>query len=102
MPTRDTILDALLETCDEINGQLPASERLTTDPETVRDEVLIGEGGVLDSLGVLNFLMAFETRLEQDGGWTIALVGDEALAVDRMTLGGLADVVVQRVETGAG
>jgi len=44
---------------DELNKQLPAAGRLTTTPDTL----LVGDGGVLDSLGLITLFVSIEQEL---------------------------------------
>lgn len=62
---------ALAEAVAEVNEQLPGEHQLDTDEGTV----LAGEGGVLDSLGLLSFLVAIEQRFEARCGVQAGLVG---------------------------
>lgn len=65
---RRRVLDALLAAIADVNEQLPKERRLATAPNVV----LCGEGGALDSLGLLNFMLAAERRLE-DAGYRVNL-----------------------------
>jgi acyl carrier protein len=51
---------------DDVNLQLPADGRL----EKSLQEVLVGEKSKLDSLGMVNFLVAVEEKLEAELGCT--------------------------------
>jgi len=68
----------LMLAMDEINGQRRKAERVKTTPATI----LVGPGAVLDSLLLLNFLVAAEDRLAEEHGVHVSLVdlvadGDE-------------------------
>jgi len=68
----------LVMAMDEVNGQRRKAERVEATPATV----LVGPGAVLDSLLLLNFLVAAEERLAEDHGVHVSLVdlladGDE-------------------------
>jgi hypothetical protein len=54
----------------DINGQRRKAERLEATPATI----LVGPGAVLDSLLLLNFLVAAEERLAEDYGVHVSLV----------------------------
>lgn len=84
---RTIALDAIRATIAEVNPQLSAEHRMAAEGSTV----LAGEGGHLDSLGILNFLVALETRLEADYGRSVTLVGDEDLELEGLTVDVLAD-----------
>lgn len=60
---------ALISAIDELNRQLPKQERL--DPSL--DTVLTGSSGRLDSLGLINFILIAEEKLEEEIGIAISL-----------------------------
>jgi hypothetical protein len=60
--------EALLAAVADVNEQLPKERRLAASP----DAILCGDGSVLDSLGLLNFMLAAEQRLE-DAGFAVNL-----------------------------
>lgn len=53
---------ALISAIDELNKQLPRQERL--DPSL--DTILTGSSGRLDSLGLINFILIAEEKLEEE------------------------------------
>ena len=53
----------------------PAS-RIPHDPEAL----LVGEGGRLDSLGLINLMVAVEERLEREHGVVVTLADEEAFS----------------------
>ena len=61
--TQNTAVSLLTEAMDEVNAQRKKDERVTPTPLTV----LVGAGAPLDSLLLLNFLVAAEERLEAAG-----------------------------------
>jgi len=68
----------LAEAMEEINAQRKKSERIDVTPATI----LVGAGTGLDSLLLLNFLVAAEVRLADDHGIHVGLIdlvaeGDE-------------------------
>jgi acyl carrier protein len=75
---------------DELNLQLRRDQRLAKNP----DERLTGEGGRLDSLGLINLLVLTEQRIEAEFGCPIMLADDQAMAAESSpfaTLGTLAE-----------
>ncbi|HAH07197.1 MAG TPA: hypothetical protein DCM05_11865 [Elusimicrobia bacterium] len=62
-------LQAVYAAIDETNPMLRGTMRLDKSPDTV----LLGEGSRLDSLGLVNLIVAVETRVEQDFHETIGL-----------------------------
>jgi hypothetical protein len=70
------LLEATLATIDEVNEYLPDDRRLVRSPSTK----LFGEQGALDSLGLVNFLLALEGRIADDFGQPVTLVSERALS----------------------
>jgi hypothetical protein len=69
---------------------------LTSDPAVV----LVGEGGRLDSLGLVNFVVALERRLAEASGRQVGVI-DLLMSADGIpfdTLGSLRDLLVRRME----
>jgi hypothetical protein len=60
----------LVTAMDDINGQRRKAERREATPATI----LVGPGAVLDSLLLLNFLVAAEQRLAENHGVHVSLV----------------------------
>ena len=60
---------------DELNQQLPESGKLTKSADTI----LVGEGGVLDSLGLITLLVNIEEALNTTSNISAPLL-DELMA----------------------
>lgn len=67
--TLDTLQEDVLAVLGRLNDDLPPSDRVPWTSDTV----LLGEGGHLDSLGIANFIVAVEDRIEQGYGTSLAL-----------------------------
>jgi len=80
---------AVFDTIDQLNRQLSARNRLTKN----RNELVIGEDSKLDSLGLINFLVACEQNIEVLTGQKINLTGDEMFANANSTLGTVGDFI---------
>lgn len=61
----------------ELNEQLPDGQKLACSPETP----LYGAGGAVDSVGLLNLIVAVERRIADELGKTISLTDENALSV---------------------
>ncbi|MFA5033439.1 MAG: acyl carrier protein [bacterium] len=61
---------------DEINQQLTKTKQL----KKTKDTVLFGKLGVLDSLGLVNLIVAIEQRIEEEFGITITLADEKAMS----------------------
>ena len=73
----EKVLQAIFDAIDEINEQRPEEQRL----EKSADTVLFGESGTLDSLGLVNFIVAVEQRLEDVFGASLALADEKAMSL---------------------
>ncbi|OSM06779.1 hypothetical protein [Magnetofaba australis] len=94
--SQDAIAAIVRESIIELNRQLPPESRL--DPDAA-DVVLMGEGGGLDSLSLINLFVAVEERLEEQLDLSLSLVDASAEpegAEAFHTLSGLIDWIVAR------
>lgn len=86
------ILQLINETIDGVNQQLAPSLRLAKSEGTV----LMGDQGVLDSLGLINFLVTLEETCAERLGRSVKLL-DEKLLADPSgplhTVGSLAEYI---------
>jgi acyl carrier protein len=57
---KDKIFAIVVEVIEELNEQLNEGKKIKTEPETV----LLGKLGVLDSLGIVNFIVMLEQKIE--------------------------------------
>jgi acyl carrier protein len=92
--TASDALDAIYQTIDEVNRQLPRASALAKSPGTV----LTGEGGALDSLGLITLLVGIEEAL-QSKGFQLAVLDEDALAEaggPYRTVGSLRDWLVAK------
>lgn len=93
----EKIQTLLWSAVDELNLQLRRDQRLAKSTE----ERLTGEGGRLDSLGLINLLVLTEQRIESEFGCQVMLADDQALAAESSpfaTLGTLAEHVRKVLE----
>ena len=74
---RDQALRLIYDAIDVINRQLPSSRRLPKSPDTI----IVGPSGRLDSLGIVNFILAIEERVSDATGAPVRLL-DEGAALD--------------------
>ena len=90
---RNLVLEQIYAALDVVNSQLPPSRRLSRTPDTV----LVGIGGALDSLGIVNFVLALEEKLGDAIGRPVALLDPEILGAEQgpfRTVATVADHVV--------
>lgn len=75
----DRIEQAIAKAYEEIDSQLPEEERVPFSRATP----LYGKGGHLDSLALVNFVIAAEKSIEQEFGLFVALADEKALSQKR-------------------
>jgi acyl carrier protein len=69
----DNVLKVIYESISDLNMQLPAEQRVEKSQSTV----LFGAGGKLDSMGLANFIVIVEQKLEESYGFRIDLTEDD-------------------------
>lgn len=72
------IIQVIFSAIDEINQQLPKEQRL----EKSIDAVLFGRSGKLDSLGLVNLIVATEQKIEEKFGVTMNLADERTMALE--------------------
>src|SRR5262249_58030703 len=101
-PTENRVLEAVYRAIDEVNLQLPADRRLKKSSETA----LFGRAGSLDSLGLVNLIVAVEQAVEDELGASVTLADEKAMSQNASpfrTVGSLAAYVQRQLaEQGAG
>src|SRR5262245_36424414 len=101
-PTEDQVLQVVYQALDEINPQLPADRRLKKSPDTA----LFGHAGSLDSLGLVNLIVAVEQAVEDELGASLTLADEKAMSQSSSpfrTIGTLAAYVQRQLgDHGAG
>jgi len=75
MDIKDRVGQTLFKVIDEVNGLLPAGQRL----EKSLEEVLTGPKAKIDSLGLINFILTSERLVQQDFGVAVTLTNGAAL-----------------------
>ncbi|MCL4267598.1 MAG: acyl carrier protein [Anaerolineae bacterium] len=68
--------EAVFQAIDELNDILPPERRLQKSPDTV----LYGSGGRLDSLELVNLIVAAEQNIEDEFGVPITLADERAMS----------------------
>ena len=82
---------------DELNQLRPAAEQL----EKNLDSPLAGDAGVLDSAGLINFIVLAEQKAAEDLGVSILLTDDRTMSRVKevfSTLGSLAEYIQQLLD----
>ena len=76
MIKNDQIMEAIFSAIDDVNQLLPKEQRLEKD----LDAGLYGEIGKLDSLGLINLIVATEERIEEFFGVLVSLADERAMS----------------------
>ena len=74
--TQNDVLRAIFRAIDDANKLAPPDAQLAKESSTV----LLGEGGVLDSLGLITLIVAIEEKLQSDLGVQAIVLDEDALA----------------------
>ncbi|MEA2401046.1 MAG: hypothetical protein QOK00_1449 [Thermoleophilaceae bacterium] len=89
---KEQITAALYAAIDDVNRERPSDRQLAKAPETA----LYGSSSDLDSLGLVNFVVAAEQQIDASLGKSLVLADDRALAQEPSpfrSVGALADYV---------
>ena len=92
MVTNEKVLQAVCNAIESVNQLLPKEARLG---KTV-DTILMGDAGAVDSLKLVNLIVAIEQEIEQDFHVSINLADDESMSMTEnpfATVGTLANYV---------
>ena len=90
MTMNERVLQAMFKAMDEVNQVLPKEQRL----EKSVDTVILGNQGTLDSLGLVNLIVAIEQKIEEEFGVTIIMTDEKIILEDDRpvkTIGTLAE-----------
>ena len=79
MKINERIKQAIFNSIEEINQQLEKEDEL----ENSVDTILFGEGGKLDSLGLINLVVAVEQNIEDEFDVTITLADERAMSQEK-------------------
>jgi D-alanine--poly(phosphoribitol) ligase subunit 2 len=76
MIEKEKLIQAIFKGIREFNEQQPEDQHLTESLDTV----LFGRSGILDSLGLVNFIIAIEEQLEDEFDITLILTDEKAMS----------------------
>ena len=100
MIRNEKAIQVVFSTVDEINLELPKAQQLKKDIDTP----LFGESGKLDSMGLVNLIVATEQKIEEEFDVTITLADERAMSQKNSpfrTIGTLADYISVLLEENA-
>lgn len=72
----DRVLQIILEAIDEVNESLPAGQRVEKSPSAT----LFGDAGGLDSIGLVNLIVAVEHAVDEQFGVRVVLADEKAMS----------------------
>ena len=96
MAAAERVCRAIYDALDEVNLSLPAGERVEKKPEVV----LVGQDARLDSLGLINFVVAAEQKLFEEFKTPVSLT-DLVMAQSQSqyrTIGALCEMITKLLE----
>lgn len=76
MRSIDILKEVLVPVIDSTNELLPPDQSISQDQE----RILFGKGGALDSLGLVNFVVSLEDKLQELTGKPIRLATEAAMS----------------------
>ena len=76
MTEREKILNSIYAALDEVNEQLPDDQQLEKSPDTV----LLGESGKIESIDLVNILVATEENVEEAFGVPLSITDERAVS----------------------
>lgn len=76
MVARAAIVDSVFGAIDELNPQLEQRQQVVKDEATK----LFGNGSTLDSLGLVNLILAVEQRISDDFEAAVTLADERAMS----------------------
>jgi len=91
------VTQLLFAAIDELNEQMPEGEKVEKSPEAA----LYSREGKLDSLKLVNLIVAVEQRIEDDMEIIITLADEQAVSQKRspfITVGSFTEYIVRRLE----
>ena len=97
MAGREDVLEVIFDAVDNLNRQRAKDQKLPKSTETV----LMGENGNLDSLGLVNLIVAVEEKIEEQFTTSVVL-SDQSLILSTTspfrTIGALADYITNQLK----
>ena len=89
---KEKILQSIYNTIDYLNAQQPSQEHIVKSNDTI----LFGPDSKIDSLGLINLVVAVEQNIEDEFNINITLADERAMSQEMSpfrTVGSLADYI---------
>jgi acyl carrier protein len=77
MADKQKVIELIYSAFDEINSELPKKHRLEKKP----DEIIFGNEGKLDSLGLVNLIVNIESLIDEELGKQIVIANEKAMSM---------------------
>jgi D-alanine--poly(phosphoribitol) ligase subunit 2 len=77
MADKQKITELIYSAFDTINEELPKKNRL----EKKNDEIIFGDGGKLDSLGLVNLIVSIESIIDEELDKQIVIANEKAMSM---------------------
>jgi hypothetical protein len=93
--TNTNIIETIYRAMDDANEML-FDGTLEKSPETV----IIGDDSLLDSMGLVNFVVSLEQHIEDEFGTTVSLVNDDVMSLEPSpfaSAGALAEFITAKL-----
>lgn len=93
MKENEKVLELIYRAIDDLNVELSEEDQLKKAPDTI----LFGNSGALDSLGLVNLIIATEQYVDSDLGVAFTLADERAMSQKSSpfrTVGTLADYIL--------
>ena len=97
MQISEKVIKAIYQAIDEVNSLLPDSQKIVKSIDTA----LYGRNGHLDSLGLVNFIVAVEKNLSKEFGLKMKLDDERAVSHHSspfISVQALTNYIVSRLE----
>jgi len=97
---RTRVIEAVFRAVDQVNSSRDQAKRLAR----LLDASLTGPGAVLDSLGLVNFVVAVEEQIEDEFGVAVAVADQRSRTQARnplQSIGALVDDIVAQLGASA-
>jgi hypothetical protein len=87
--TEERVVRAIFSAIDVVNQQLPRAERLEKSLRTA----LLADTGTLDSLGMVNLIVAAEQNIEDEFGISVRLLDEDVMSLRDSPFGDVNSLV---------
>ncbi len=97
MTNNEQVMKLIFDALDEYIEQLPEVPSFSKSADTI----LYGDGGILDSIGLVGFIVEVEQSVEEEFNKTISIADEKAMSQKNSpfrTIGALTEYVSMKLE----